>query len=489
MGNNAEPNPWAPWVSWSFPGTFAHPGYPAGGTGPGYARCPGPSGTGFASGRAPDPFSPAGRAVQPWEAAAEYAKFELDRARENIGRAVTWDALRSVAFQALGPKSFGLGACYGMVKNPAMSVVGLVQLQRMLIEADLYERLTHRVSWKMMLTPGCVLGLPQLYEVGFNLMRFAGVINIDDLKRSYEAREALIKNVEEMIDHPVDALGKMTDQMKASYLAKWNRFRELMKQPDLKSQFEAGEIFGDVLMEVVMLVLTAISVAGAAAKLAAKVPQLVRLANLIKGARAAEAGGAAAEAAEGVKGSGVAKAVTTAERAPARNWQYAAKQTGRTEPGAVPKTPEYEAAMKQAESRTAPPAPDGWPQMSDRTATTFGSEPRPVEYPPGTKLYRVIDSDKSASGSFWSTEPPPSTEGAWRGSAAVKDPWNGDGGYVQHQVGPEGLKAWAGSAAPQEAATTGSVLPGGAQQAWVPPNSITPVNPPQPTPWNLTASK
>jgi len=304
-----DKNPWSPWVSLYYPGTFAHPDAPVGGTGAGYSRPPGPSGTDIHGGRgAPDPHSPEGHKVTSWDAAAGYAMFELERARNGICDAGSWESLCRVAERALGQQSFGLGACYGIVKNPTMSVVGLVQLQKMLIEADLYDRLNRRVSWKSLLSPGWVTGLPQLYEVGFHLARYAGVISMDDLKRSYELREALIKNVGEIFAHPVDSLGKMAGKIKDDYAKKWNRFLELQKQTDLKSQFEAGELFGDVLMEVVMLVLTVISVAGAAAKLAAKVPQLVRIAEFVKGARAAEVGGVAAEAGDGVKGAEAASA-------------------------------------------------------------------------------------------------------------------------------------------------------------------------------------
>ena len=301
-----DENPWSAWVSRHVSGLFAHPGAPDGGSGFGYGRLPGPSGTGFASSDAPHPYSPAGRQITPWEAAVEYAKFELDRERDKISRSWSWAALRGAAERALGPKSFGLGACYGIVKNPAMSVVGLVQLQKMLIEADLYERLTGRVSWKIMLSASGLYGLPQLYEVGYHLAGHTGFMHLADLKRSYEMREALIKNVGEMIEHPIDSLGQMAGKLKASSIANWTRFRELQKQTDLRSQFEAGEIFGDVLMEVVMLVLTVISVAGAAAKLASKVPQLVRVAEFIKGARAAEAGGVAEEVGEAAEGAEVA---------------------------------------------------------------------------------------------------------------------------------------------------------------------------------------
>jgi uncharacterized Zn-binding protein involved in type VI secretion len=168
-----------------------------------------------------------------------------------------------------------------------------------------------------------------------------------------------------------------------------------------------------------------------------------------------------------------------------RNWEYQAKQTGRLEPGAVNRTPELTAAMKEANSRTAPAAPDGWPSISDDTAKTFGADPTPVKYAPGTKLYRVIGSDRSSDGSFWTTDPPPATEAEWRGDSAVKDSWNGDGGYVEHTVGPDGLRAWSGPIAPQDAAVDGYVLPGNGQQTWVPPGTLKPDGPPQPTPWNL----
>lgn len=311
MPRTNRENPWGAWVSQDKPGTFAHPDAPDGGSGYGYSRESGPSGTDVHGGGTPDAHSLDGHKITSWQAAVEYAKFEVARARQRLSDATTWEALRLVAEQSLGDKTFGLGACYGIVKNPVMSVAGLLQLMRMLIEADLYERLTRRVTWKTMLRPGSGFGLPKLSDVGYHLAMYAGVLSIGDLKRAYETREALIKNAEEMIRHPVDAAGKMTGQIKAEYVAKWNRFRELQKRTDLKSQFEAGELFGEVLMEVVMVVLTVISVGGAAVKLAAKVPQLVRLAEVVKGARAARAGGVAAEGVDTAKGAKTAgKAVS-----------------------------------------------------------------------------------------------------------------------------------------------------------------------------------
>jgi hypothetical protein len=182
--------------------------------------------------------------------------------------------------------------------------------------------------------------------------------------------------------------------------------------------------------------------------------------------------------------SGGGAAGSAADSSAARTWQYPAKQVGRTEPGAVSDTEALRNARQAAEARTAPATPNGWPTISDDVSKTFGADPQPVDLPAGTKLYRVIDNDASAGGSYWSTDPPPASEGTWRAGSAVKDAWNGDGGYVESTVPPGGLKAWSGPAAPQPAATPGSVLPGGQTQIWVPRGTVVPDAPPQPTPWN-----
>ena len=167
-----------------------------------------------------------------------------------------------------------------------------------------------------------------------------------------------------------------------------------------------------------------------------------------------------------------------------RDWSYTPKQDGRIDPGAVPDTPEIIEAKNAADGRTAPPAPDGWPKLPDDVAKTFGADPQPVHLPEGTTLYRVISADKGAGGSYWSTDPVPSTEGAWRASSAVTDEFNGDGGYVQTTVPPGGANGWSGPTAPQPAAYPNMSLPGGGNQIWVPRETFIPDGPPQPTPWN-----
>src|SRR5208282_5656595 len=48
---------------------------------------------------------------------------------------------------------------------------------------------------------------------------------------------------------------------------------------------------------------------------------------------------------------------------------------------------------------------------------------QPVDVPPMTTLYRVIDDPAKAAGGYWSPDPP-TTEDAWRMVNAVKPDWN-----------------------------------------------------------------
>ena len=66
---------------------------------------------------------------------------------------------------------------------------------------------------------------------------------------------------------------------------------------------------------------------------------------------------------------------------------------------------------------------------------------------------RLIDEgsseSKGISGSYWSYELP-KNKAQWRKDYAVKDSWNDNGYYVEHTVGPEGLKVWEGKTAGQK---------------------------------------
>ncbi len=157
-------------------------------------------------------------------------------------------------------------------------------------------------------------------------------------------------------------------------------------------------------------------------------------------------------------------------------------KTDQTEPGAVPMTSDLQSQMDAANARGAMSA-EGYPDLPAEKAQTFGATPTPWngDDPANSgTISRVIGSNETANGGFWSSGDP-ATEADWRGGSAVQNNWNGNGASVQSPT--TGLRGWSGPAAPQMSSDGTSVLPGGSQQIWIPPGSASP-SAPTPTPWS-----
>ena len=221
---------------------------------------------------------------------------------------------------------------------------------------------------------------------------------------------------------------------------------------------------------------------------ASLLPALGGLARVVGPAIAeVEATGFARAAQTGVKALGRAMEGRAGGGAPEAAGEGSApflpKKMGETEPGAVPATPELQAQMKAASTRGAMSAP-GYPDLPANEAQNFGDGVRPWNGDEQTgTISRVVGAESDPNGSYWQAGAP-DTEADWRGSSAVKNDWNGDGGYVESN--PQGLKGWIGPAAPQMSSDNVNVLPGGGEQIWIPKGSATPGDV-KPTPWSGTS--
>lgn len=132
---------------------------------------------------------------------------------------------------------------------------------------------------------------------------------------------------------------------------------------------------------------------------------------------------------------------------------------------------------------------EGWPTLIYNRGPAYKTfvAAEPVELAPGTKLYRLVDEKNPDAGGFWALKLPDSKT-RWRRDYAVKDSWNDDGYYVEHVVGPEGLKAWKGPAAGQRYQKHNGknfYLSGGEVQLFITPGSVD-TAPPQLTEWPET---
>ncbi len=188
-------------------------------------------------------------------------------------------ALKELVVALIGPQTFGIGVTVGIAENIARSVVDLASLARMFLLADLHDRANGPASLAM-IGP---LGVLQYGAAELAMWQFG-----DELKQARSDRDALVAEVIYAIKNPGEVFGNI----KADYADKWRRFEGHSAEKTLSGQFEAGRIFGDVLVDVVSLIGTGVVVA----KTASRIPRLVRLARS-RGAVGSGGGGGAGSAA------------------------------------------------------------------------------------------------------------------------------------------------------------------------------------------------
>jgi hypothetical protein len=388
---------------------------------------------------------------------------DLSKALTDFQRSETWSSLQPVAFRLLGQYSFGLGVVYGVGENVVTSVVELLQLVKTFLLADLYDRAQQPVFSTASLNP---LALVQRLLAEVSMRTFRG-----ELEEAHREREALI----EELRYAMTNIGEVLGNIKEGYVAKWNRFETLVQERRFSSQFEAGRIFGEVLLEVVSV----IGGGTAAVRAAGKIPKLAKLARLRIPPKSTAYGRAA-------KGATAREApVTPSQTRPAAEIDRAPKPEAPRKDSYVLDREDVPIGARSGQAKPGLPpqtlSKEAWPDLPAREARSFNSA-EPVTLPPGTKIYRIIDDSANPAGGYWS-ETLPSSRAQWRGDYAVKTDWNTNGKFVEYTVpdGP-GLNVWRGPAAAQPLEGSGFHLPGGGQQIWMPPNTVTP-GPAMPTGW------
>ena len=133
-----------------------------------------------------------------------------------LTRAATWRELERWAEVALGPSSFYLGICYGILENLAGSVKGLVDLLRVFILAGLYERAQHP-AW-------IAAGLPE-----YLIAKAAELAFGSQLKNAHDQCLTLLGELKYAVTHPAALFGSITNE----YAARWKRFQSLVVDTNL----------------------------------------------------------------------------------------------------------------------------------------------------------------------------------------------------------------------------------------------------------------
>ena len=293
-----------------------------GGTGPGFSHNP-PFGN-----RLSDPVHDRRTLV---ERALEWRQSRAQQSIQHLTGIQNWEELQFAARTLLGPKTFGLGVAFGIVQNVGVSAAQLFSLQKMFVLAELYDALHAQTPWEHAAQSALNAALP--FAGGFHglalLLTHSHFLSLHDLEEAHRRRQALLSEFGKIFHDPGAFFSSLGTSMKADYRSRWRRFTQVVAEPSLVHQFEASVIFGGLLLDVVLLLLTVIDGVGIAIKLAKEVPELLRvvqaLARVDRAGHVVGGGGAAEGAAEALraeKSTAVSKRAVPEDWNAPRSWKY-----------------------------------------------------------------------------------------------------------------------------------------------------------------------
>jgi hypothetical protein len=183
-----------------------------------------------------------------------------------------WYSLRSFANLVFGPTSFSLGFLEGIGESLEGDVLGIVNLCKMFILARLYETLEHpRIS---LMTDPVMLGLAEALSLN-------QAIN-HEMWSCHERLKELMHDIGEIVKEPGKFFQAIGKEMKQGAKEDWDTAKRWFEHPDLHNDFQMGRAVGRVTYQIVMILLLIWGVAENAARLAARFPQLARVARVIK---------------------------------------------------------------------------------------------------------------------------------------------------------------------------------------------------------------
>ena len=177
--------------------------------------------------------------------------------------ASTWLDLQPIVVRLLGPTSFSAGVVYGMGEDLVASVFELAALVKVLVLADLYDGT--RSGWASTSNAG-----PRLDPLRPTLGSFSGGWLEHEAREARAQRDALIDAIRSIFAEP----GELLDALKDEYAEKWQRFEVLNAQASLSARFQAGKLFGEVLVALLGVLTVGAALARLGAKLVGKFPKL-----------------------------------------------------------------------------------------------------------------------------------------------------------------------------------------------------------------------
>jgi RHS repeat-associated protein len=218
-------------------------------------------------------------------------EYYLMQAAQVLSKSANWVDTNKALVILLGDKSFTAGVVAGMVKNLATSIYELDQMFRMFALADYYE-LKHKGGfWARVRLATLTVAVP-------GMMISVAAFSWDDFdakaREAFDQREVMIAMVMKAFEQPGEVFRNITEAQKT----KFEEFKKYRARHSLSGEFRAGVLFGELLLDVLLILDGLTTIPKTLAKISGFVKMLPRLKELGPALRAAaKTGGKSAEAA------------------------------------------------------------------------------------------------------------------------------------------------------------------------------------------------
>lgn len=177
---------------------------------------------------------------------------------------LSWLDVQPAVVKLVGPLSFSAGVVVGMGEDIVSSVVELADLVKTFVLADLYDR-----AWGGAANGA---GFSLTDPIRMLVVAVGGAWLREEAREARDQRDALIEALREAFNNPGEFFGAIKDE----YVEKWEKFERLNAQTSISARFEAGRLFGEILLAVLGLLAGGAGLAKLGAKLGGKFAKLGR---------------------------------------------------------------------------------------------------------------------------------------------------------------------------------------------------------------------
>lgn len=200
--------------------------------------------------------------------------------------------LEKIAVYLFGPQCFSIGVIAGIGLDLINTAVDLFKMVWMFVLADLHDLSAGEMTWRKYASPKTLFAevVASIYE--------------EELREAAAERDALLKELGEAFKNPGETFENVSNDIVQGYANDWQEYQRNMASLTLDGQYNAGKIFGGLLVDIIGLLTGVAGLGKSGAKLASKLPKLASRAKKIGTIKKKTANGAGRSGVANASGSG-----------------------------------------------------------------------------------------------------------------------------------------------------------------------------------------